>query len=72
MKKLFSLILVLAFALTLTAAELMRITGRMLRVQSYQFHQLQDTVTSLPFSGIQLMYIQRLSDDILDCHTWVQ
>ena len=58
--------------LTLSAGELMRITGRMLCVQSDQLHQIQDFLTALCFGCVKLMYIQRLSDDIFDCHTWIQ
>ena len=59
--------------LTLSAGKLMRITGRMLCIQSDQLHQIQDfRHDALLWSCVKLMYIQRLSDDILDCHTWIQ
>ena len=58
--------------LTLTAAELMCITGCMFGIQTNQFHKLKDTVTAFPFAGVQFVYVQRLSYDILYSHTWIQ
>ena len=55
--------------LSLTAGKLMGITGCMLCIQTHQLHQMQDLVSSFSSGGVKLMDIQRLPDDIFDCHT---
>ena len=36
-----------------------------------QLHQMQDLVSSFPSGGVKLVDIQRLADDILDCHAGI-
>ncbi len=50
----------------------MSITGCMLRVQSNQFHQVHDLVMSILLGSVELMYIQRLTDDVFNRHTRIQ
>ena len=49
----------------------MCIAGCMLCIQADQLHQMQDLVSSFPSGGVKFMDIQRLADDILDCHTGI-
>ena len=50
----------------------MGIAGRVLRVQPYQAHQLQDAVSPLRAAAVKLMDIQRLADDVFHRHTRIQ
>ena len=50
----------------------MGIAGCMLTVEAYISHKLQNSLLSLFLAGIELMDIQRLSDDISNCHSWVK
>ena len=44
----------------------------MLRIQSDELHQMHDLVMTFSLGGVELVDVQRLSDDILDRHAGVQ
>ena len=61
-----------SYALPLASRELMGIAARMLRIESYVLHELEDLLTTLALGRIQPMHIQRLTNDVLHRHTRVQ
>ncbi len=61
-----------ADSLPLTAGKLMRITGGMLSIQTDHFHEVHDFIVAVLFCRVEMMDIQRLTDDILDGHTRIQ
>ena len=50
----------------------MRITGGMLSIQTDHFHEVHDFIVAVLFCRVEMMDIQRLTDDILDGHTRIQ
>ena len=50
----------------------MRVSRSVFRVQSDQFHQIEDLLSPVLPVRVELMDIQRFPDDILDRHTRIQ
>ena len=61
-----------ANALPLAAGKLMGVAAGMLGVQADIVHQLKDLFPALFFVGVEMVDVQRLTDDVLDGHTRVE
>ena len=61
-----------ADALSLTAGKLVRVPCGVFGIQSDQFHEVQDLLSAVLLALVEVVDIQRLTDDVLDRHTGVQ
>ena len=61
-----------ADALPLAAGKFMGVVAGMLGVQADIVHQLKDLFPALFFVGVEMVDVQRLTDDVLDGHTRVE
>ena len=59
-------------SLSLSAGEFMHIPGSVFGIQSDQFHQVQDLLSSLLCICIEFVDIQGFPDDVLDRHAGIQ
>ena len=61
-----------ADSLALTAGKLMCVARGVLGIESHGRHELEDFLAALFAVRVQLMHVQRLSDDVFDRHAGVE
>ncbi len=61
-----------ANALALTAGKFVGVAGGVLAVEADVIHQLKNSVVSLLLGLIEMVHIERLTDDVGDGHPWVE
>ena len=61
-----------ADALALATGKLVGVAGGVLAVQADVAHQLQNALLTLLLAGVELVHVQRLTDDVGDRHAGIQ
>ena len=61
-----------AYPLALTAREFVGVAGGVLAVEADMIHQLKNSVVSLLLGLIEMMHVERLTDDVGDGHPRVE